>query len=162
MCCIGIEPSTAPWSLATFASGRVLPARTVNFASLTVLTIACFGNPLGAAKTDDVASNEQMLAKAKEIDFMILPYVFMTGRQAQSLPNPIATSRRTSQNPFETGIPRAPPGVLRGTQNVDVRSTAAAGAVLNRFSIGLTLFSNRDILDGDDYDECRGFVPLRL
>jgi hypothetical protein len=93
MCCIGIEPSTAPWSLAAFASGRVLPVRTVNFASLTVLTIACFGNPLGTAKTDDVASNEQMQAKAKEIDFMILPYVFMTGWQAQSLPNPIATSR---------------------------------------------------------------------
>src|ERR1700678_406225 len=107
MCCIGIEPSTAPWSLATFASGRVLPARTVNFASLTVPTIACFGNPLGTAKTDDVASNEQILAKAKEIDFMILPYVFMAGRQAQSVPNPIATSRashlpcfgRTAQNP---------------------------------------------------------------
>src|ERR1700728_2848437 len=132
MCCIGIEPSTAPWSLATFASGRVLPARTVNFASLTVLTIACFGNPLGTAKTDDVASNEQMLAKAKEIDFMILPYVFMAGRQAQSSPNPIATLRGcTAPNPFETGSRATISAygcceVLRGPENVGVRSTAAA------------------------------------
>jgi hypothetical protein len=55
--------------------------------------MACFGNPLGAAKTDDAVSNEQMLAKAKKIDFMNHPYDFVTGRYAQSVPNPIATSR---------------------------------------------------------------------
>src|ERR1700689_794937 len=76
MCCIGIEPSTAPWSLAAFASGRVLPASTVSFASLTALTIACFGNPLGTAKTDDAASSKQPLAHAKQIDFMIYPCDF--------------------------------------------------------------------------------------
>jgi hypothetical protein len=48
---------------------------------LTALTIACFGNPPGAARTDDAATNEQMPANAKEIDFMAHPYVFMTGRR---------------------------------------------------------------------------------
>src|ERR1700677_1173807 len=76
MCCIGIEPSTAPWSLAAFASGRVFPASTVRFASLTALTSACFGNPLGTAKTDDATSIEQTLANANEIDFMIHAYGF--------------------------------------------------------------------------------------
>jgi hypothetical protein len=68
---------------------------------------------------------------------------------------------RTAQNPFETGIPRADRSATRASE-CRREEQAAAGEVLNRFSIGLTLLSNRDILDCDDYDECRGFVPLRL
>jgi hypothetical protein len=101
MCCIGIEPSTAPWSLAAFASGRVFPASTVRFASLTALTIACFGNPLGTAKTADATSIEQMLANANEIDFMIHPYGFYDRSAIAIGTQSYSDSTRESRDPMK-------------------------------------------------------------
>jgi hypothetical protein len=139
MCCIGIEPSTAPWSLAAFASGRVFPASTVRFASLTVLTIACLGNPLGTAKTADATSIEQTLANANEIDFMIHPYGFYDRSAIAIATSSYSDSLRESRG----AITRACDPLCEVAAQQVTRAPLARLAARRRFSTGSSNVSRR-------------------
>jgi hypothetical protein len=79
----------------------VLPVSTVSFASLTALTIACFGNPLGTAKTADATSIEQTLANANKIDFMIHPYGFYDRSAIAIATQSYSDSTRESRGPIQ-------------------------------------------------------------